>query len=541
MKTQDTLDEQAMALIKKTKMRIAINYPFYGALLERLKLRVDHRAKTLYTDGKVIGFDPAYVMQKPMQSLTYIVLHEVSHCALGHPFRLRNKEDREIANQAADHCVNLILNRDKNLVMPSGGLADPRFEGMHFDAVYRILMAEKAAQEQEQQSQQDGAGPSQQSMGGSNAAEEGEGEQQSLGTGTDEGDIVAPGEAGDFEDEEDDSPFAKGDQPKVKGDDDEAQDEKDKRSGKGKEARPGTEKGREEGKDADDAGSGDEDGAPGEGGEDGEGSEGRGGEEGSGQSGNETSEDDGDGEGSGGGAGSPADTEGRADHQQESAGQGSTAGDEAEDEALAREWQGALATAALAAGDHVSKAIERRMREASSKRQSFEEVLELFCTQRVKEVDDWGRRNRRFNDVYLPSRGGVGAQVILFGIDTSASIDTEVLGKMQDAMARIAEQAHVERSIVVYCDSAVRGVEEYQGEPPRFQKVRGGGGTRFGPVFQYAVERIEQGDDIVGVVYITDQLGSVSQYEDYEHIPTLWVNPGPVRPAEFGIVCSMLD
>jgi len=142
-----------MALVRKAKMHVCIYHPFYGALLHRLKLIVDWRAPTMYTDAVVIGFNPAFVLSKSWEHLVYIMVHEVTHCALGHPFRRKGRDPKRW-NEAIDHVTNLSLNHDPVLkaMFPPEGLADPRFEGMAAEQVYAILDQE-AQQQQPQQPQ----------------------------------------------------------------------------------------------------------------------------------------------------------------------------------------------------------------------------------------------------------------------------------------------------------------------------------------------------------------------------------------------------
>ena len=68
------------------------------------------------------------------------------------------RADRSLANQAADHVVNLKLidtdaYRNKWIVMPEGGLADPKYVGMDVAQVFKDLR-----KQQEQQQSQGGGG-----------------------------------------------------------------------------------------------------------------------------------------------------------------------------------------------------------------------------------------------------------------------------------------------------------------------------------------------------------------------------------------------
>jgi predicted metal-dependent peptidase len=105
---------------------------------------------TAYTDGinKRYGRDFIDTVCKEDTVLNGLILHENLHIVFRH--LLHNidlfKEDRGLANQAADYVVNdVIMNvKDKSLVkLPEGGLYDPRFHNMNMREVYRILKQEK--------------------------------------------------------------------------------------------------------------------------------------------------------------------------------------------------------------------------------------------------------------------------------------------------------------------------------------------------------------------------------------------------------------
>ena len=107
-------DAEALALMVRVVTQVKVYLTFYGALLERLKLKVDRRHPTMYTDAVVIGFSPDFVLSQRFEELVYIVVHEVTHCALEHPFR-RNGREPKMWNIACDHVVNLALNEDADL------------------------------------------------------------------------------------------------------------------------------------------------------------------------------------------------------------------------------------------------------------------------------------------------------------------------------------------------------------------------------------------------------------------------------------------
>ena len=79
----------------------------------------------------------------------------------------------------------------------------------------------------------------------------------------------------------------------------------------------------------------------------------------------------------------------------------------------------AMEAAAVAAGDASGDALARMVQQGKAKRQSYEDVMQRFITQRVQDHEDWMRPNRRWQHIYMPSRGGIGIQTIAFIVDIS--------------------------------------------------------------------------------------------------------------------------
>ena len=61
--------------------------PFYAILLFGLRFSLDDMVETVYTDGERIAFNPDFLKSITDREVAFIMLHEVSHVALGHPFR----------------------------------------------------------------------------------------------------------------------------------------------------------------------------------------------------------------------------------------------------------------------------------------------------------------------------------------------------------------------------------------------------------------------------------------------------------------------
>jgi predicted metal-dependent peptidase len=148
----------------------------------------------------------------------------------------------------------------------------------------------------------------------------------------------------------------------------------------------------------------------------------------------------------------------------------------------------------------------------------------------------WMRPNRRhlWNGVYLPGAVREGVGEVAIAVDCSGSISARQLGLFEAEARSILEGQRPQRVHVLYFDAAVHRVDTYgAGERIHLNPV-GGGGTAFGPCFEWLEE---QGILPQCLVFLTDLYGSFpSSAPDY---PVLWASTGG-RQAPFGEVIPML-
>ncbi len=114
--------------MEEARIWVVGNFPFYGTLLAHLPFRVDPSCGTTWTDGRVIGYNPAFLRGLAVPEIRFLVLHEVLHAALGHVWR-RSTRRPVRWNAAIDIVVNgILLDLQRRLPvrdairMPSGGL-----------------------------------------------------------------------------------------------------------------------------------------------------------------------------------------------------------------------------------------------------------------------------------------------------------------------------------------------------------------------------------------------------------------------------------
>jgi len=166
--------------------------------------------------------------------------------------------------------------------------------------------------------------------------------------------------------------------------------------------------------------------------------------------------------------------------------------------------------------------IERMIDEMVNVPTPWHEILERYMQGKIKDDISWNRPNRRFigNNIYLPSadytpRTGH----VVVGVDTSGSIGQRELDEFNGHVDKIIESCNPEKVTVIYCDSRVNHVDEFEPDdyPVRLHP-HGGGGTSFKPVFDY----VDDNDiDPEVVVYLTDGCGDQNEFTT--HHDTVWL------------------
>jgi predicted metal-dependent peptidase len=167
--------------------------------------------------------------------------------------------------------------------------------------------------------------------------------------------------------------------------------------------------------------------------------------------------------------------------------------------------------------------IERMIDEMLDVKTPWHEILERFMSGLIKDGYSWKRPNRKFisQGMYLPGYDYIprmGPMVI--GVDTSGSIGQKELNEFNAHINRILDTCGPEKVYVVYCDSAINHVEEF--EPDDFPvklTPHGGGGTSFAPVMEW-VDQCEE--DVECLVYLTDGYGDQNNIDE-PALPTVWL------------------
>jgi predicted metal-dependent peptidase len=108
---------------------------------------------------------------------------------------------------------------------------------------------------------------------------------------------------------------------------------------------------------------------------------------------------------------------------------------------------------------------------------------------------------------------------VVFAIDTSGSIDNDMLQEFLAEAQLALEDLNPEKLTVLQCDTQINAVNVYEPGDKIDLKVYGRGGTDFRPVFQWCKEQDEEPRVLV---YLTDLDGSFP--EEAPEFPVIWVS-----------------
>ena len=102
---------------------------------------------TAYTDGLNKRYGEEFLAKLKDEEINGLVLHENGHVFFRHVTHQKKlfKEDPKLANIAADFVVNdmIVELKDKNIVLPEGGLYNPMFHNWSMVKVYNYLKERK--------------------------------------------------------------------------------------------------------------------------------------------------------------------------------------------------------------------------------------------------------------------------------------------------------------------------------------------------------------------------------------------------------------
>jgi predicted metal-dependent peptidase len=122
--------------------------------------------------------------------------------------------------------------------------------------------------------------------------------------------------------------------------------------------------------------------------------------------------------------------------------------------------------------------------------------------------------------IFLPSSSTTQLPKLLIAVDTSGSIGKGVLSRITGEIAACADEAaskEPETIKIIWFDSNIAGEEFY--EHGKTLSPKGGGGTNYAPVMEYA--NSEEGGGYNGLIIITD--GYCNKFGTEPPMACLWI------------------
>jgi predicted metal-dependent peptidase len=199
------------------------------------------------------------------------------------------------------------------------------------------------------------------------------------------------------------------------------------------------------------------------------------------------------------------------------------------------EWKAAVNQALQIARGTLSADLERQVQEILETHIPWYILLRDFIEKSARNDYNWNRPSRRYfpRGFILPSLISEEIPEIDIAIDTSMSISQKDLSIFAAETSAVLESYNTTIR-VFYCDAKIKGEEVFsRADLPLNLKTKGGGGTKFEPVF----EHIEKNGYIPNcLIYFTDLAGSFP--EKQPNYPTMWLvktEDKQIQPVPFGI------
>lgn len=211
---------------------------------------------------------------------------------------------------------------------------------------------------------------------------------------------------------------------------------------------------------------------------------------------------------------------------------------DAVDEATRCDMEATIVAAAQMAKDcgHGSSLIDRVLANVGKPNVRWQDVLRSLLTESAASDYSYLRPSRRFigSGLYLPSLHTPAMGGLAIGWDTSGSVGQKECDQIAAELQAIVDDLQPEFVEVVYCDSEVTHVERIERDEPLKLHPKGGGGTRFQPVFEHFAQQNER---YCGLVFFTDMCGDLEECEEPE-FPVIWANTYNITPSRvpFGTV-----
>lgn len=204
--------------------------------------------------------------------------------------------------------------------------------------------------------------------------------------------------------------------------------------------------------------------------------------------------------------------------------------DPAATQAAAADWETAVRQAVAVAkarnAGNVPGELARIVAELDKPRVDWRETLRRFIDESSRREYSWNRPNRRYagSGFILPGTVADGMSRLVVIVDTSGSIDDSALASFAAELESAFQEGAAERLSVVYADTRVHRVDEFEAGDVVRIKAKGGGGTDFADAFRWIAR---EAPDASAVLFFTDL--KTRSFGDDPGAPVLWAVWGDSR------------
>lgn len=186
----------------------------------------------------------------------------------------------------------------------------------------------------------------------------------------------------------------------------------------------------------------------------------------------------------------------------------------------------AAAIAKAASVGTLPAGIQRIIDELLAPKVDWRAVLRRFVDESMTRDYSWSKPSRRMLSLGYVTPGTVGDGVphIVIAVDTSGSIDNQILSAFAAEIRGAFEEGAVDRLTVIYADARVAHVEEFESGDELVLHAAGGGGTAFSDTFRKIAKDYP---DARATIYLTDM--HVCDFGEEPPMPVLWGVYGRTR------------
>lgn len=179
----------------------------------------------------------------------------------------------------------------------------------------------------------------------------------------------------------------------------------------------------------------------------------------------------------------------------------------------------AAMTAKAAKAGKLPAGMQRIIDELLTPKVNWRAVLRRFIDESLTRDYSWTRPNRRLLPLGYITPGTVsdGVSHIVIAVDTSGSIDADILKDFAAEINGAFGEGAVDKLTVIYADAKVHNIQQFETGDVLTLNPQGGGGTAFSDTFRVINEQFP---DARATIYLTDMY--VNDFGEEPPHPVLW-------------------